>query len=139
MLRSRSIPYDRSNAGFTLPEGMLAIAVLVFIVAALTQAVVSGQMHAYDGIHQVRATSLAEAMMDEVLSKPYDDPDGASVDPTIRSWDQHCLKIQPPVRRIVVIMSVLTVFTAVKRLFIPPKTESSDGVEAPSGSLRRHR
>jgi len=41
----------------------------------LTQAVVSGQSHTYEAMHASRAISLAEAMIDEVLSKPYDDPD----------------------------------------------------------------
>ncbi|MCC6679763.1 MAG: prepilin-type N-terminal cleavage/methylation domain-containing protein [Phycisphaeraceae bacterium] len=77
-MRPRSDHCHRHNGGFTLPEVLLASAVLLFIVAAFTQAVVSGQMHVYEAIHQVRATALAEAMMDEVLSKPYDDPDGAS-------------------------------------------------------------
>lgn len=79
MVRPSSVHADRSKRGFTLPEVMLALAVLMFIVAALTQAVVAGQMHVYEAIHEVRAVSLAEAMMDEVLAKPYDDPDGASV------------------------------------------------------------
>lgn len=62
--------------GFTLMETMIAITVLAFSVAALTQAIVSGQSHTYEALHSSRAISLAEEMIDEVLSKPYDDPDG---------------------------------------------------------------
>ena len=70
---SRSCP---NLSGFTLMETMFAITVLAFSVAALTQAVVSGQSHTYEAMHSSRAITLAEAMIDEVLSKPYDDPDG---------------------------------------------------------------
>ncbi len=63
------------HAGLTLMEVMFALLVLSFSVAALTQAIVSGQSHTYEAMHASRAISLAEAMIDEVLSKPYDDPD----------------------------------------------------------------
>jgi len=67
---------DARADGLTLMEVMFALLVLSFSVAALTQAVVSGQSHTYDAMHASRAITLAEAMLDEVLSKPYDDPDG---------------------------------------------------------------
>ena len=57
-------------------EVMFAVLVLGFAFAALTQAIVSGQAHTYEAMHASRAISLAEAMIDEVLSKPYDDPEG---------------------------------------------------------------
>ncbi len=57
-------------------ETMFAVTVLPFSVAALTQAEVSGQSHTYEAMHSSRAIALAESMIDEVLSKPYDDPDG---------------------------------------------------------------
>jgi len=63
-------------SGFTLMEVMFAVLVLAFSVAALTQAVVSGQSHTYEAMHSSRAVTLAEAMIDEVLSKPYLDPEG---------------------------------------------------------------
>ncbi|MEM6459812.1 MAG: hypothetical protein AAF710_10535 [Planctomycetota bacterium] len=66
-------------AGFSLPEALLASAVLAFAVAGLTQAVVSGQAHTHHALHEARALALAEAMIDEVLSKPYADPDGHTV------------------------------------------------------------
>jgi len=64
------------SEGFTLMEVMFAMMVLSFSVAALTQAIVSGQSHTYEAMHSSRAVALAEAMIDEVLSKPYDDPEG---------------------------------------------------------------
>lgn len=74
---SRYRCYWRDTSGFTLMEVMFAVMVLAFSVAALTQAVVSGQSHTYEALHVSRAVALAEAMIDEVLSKPYDDPEGA--------------------------------------------------------------
>ena len=55
---------------------MFAVIVLGFSVTALTQAVVSGQSHTYEAMHASRAITLAEAMIDEILSKPYNDPEG---------------------------------------------------------------
>ncbi len=66
---------SRHAGGLTLVEVMFALLVLSFSVAALTQAVVSGQSHTYEAMHASRAITLAETMIDEVLSKPYDDPD----------------------------------------------------------------
>lgn len=56
----------------------MAAAVLAFVVAAITQAVAAGQAQSHQILHEVRAVSLAEAMMEEVLAAPYEDPDGAS-------------------------------------------------------------
>jgi len=65
-----------ARAGLTLPETLLAIGILAFATAALSHAVTAGQQISYHALHEVRGLSLAEAMMDEVLSKPYTDPDG---------------------------------------------------------------
>lgn len=62
--------------GFTLVEALLATAVLAFAVAALTQAVVAGQMHTYDAMHSGRAVALGEALLEEILALPYEDPAG---------------------------------------------------------------
>ncbi|MEM7625281.1 MAG: prepilin-type N-terminal cleavage/methylation domain-containing protein [Planctomycetota bacterium] len=64
------------DAGFSLIEVMFATAVLALIVAGLTQTVVSGQAHTYNALHEGRALSLGEALMDEVLTLGYTDPDG---------------------------------------------------------------
>ncbi len=68
--------HQRGPGGFTLVEVMFAVTVLAFSVAALTQAVVSGQSQTYEALHASRAVALAEAMIDEILSKPYNDPEG---------------------------------------------------------------
>ncbi len=50
---------------------MLASAVLAFVVAALTQAIVAGQMQTYASIHDTRALALAESLLDEVVARDY--------------------------------------------------------------------
>ena len=64
-------PTFRPSAGFTLVEVLLASAVLAFVVAALTQAIVAGQMQTYASIEETRSLALAESMMDEVLARRY--------------------------------------------------------------------
>jgi MSHA pilin protein MshD len=68
----------RGSRGFTLIESLAAAAILAFAVVALCQAIVSGQMHTYAALHDLRATALAETMVEEILALPYVDPDGAS-------------------------------------------------------------
>ncbi|MCP4247271.1 MAG: hypothetical protein GY778_09510 [bacterium] len=69
----------RQNArALTLVECLIAATILAVAVAAVAQAVVAGQMQSYAALYQRRAVEMAEALMDEVLSLPYDDPQGAS-------------------------------------------------------------
>jgi len=78
----------RSAQGFSLLETLIASSVLAFAVAAVSQSIVAGQMQTYEALHELRATSLAEAMLEEVLSKPYNDPDGVTTGEVGRStWD----------------------------------------------------
>jgi len=67
----------RENA-LTLVECLLASVLLAFCVVAVSQAVVAGQMQTCAALHHRRAVELAEAMMDEILRLPYDDPEGPS-------------------------------------------------------------
>jgi MSHA pilin protein MshD len=67
----------RTAGGFTLMEALIASVILSVVVVALTQAVLAGQQQTYDALLQGRGMALAEAMMEEVLSKPYADPEGA--------------------------------------------------------------
>ena len=64
--------------GMTLVEALLASVILAVAVAAVSQAIVAGQMQSYSALHRRRAVDLAEALMEEVLRLPYNDPDGAS-------------------------------------------------------------
>jgi Tfp pilus assembly protein PilV len=69
----------RRSGAFTLLEALLATVVLALSAAAVSQAIVAGQMQTYASLHDLRALSAAEALLDEVLSLPYADPDGESV------------------------------------------------------------
>ena len=68
----------RPRRALTLVEGLLASALLAFAVAAVSQAVLAGQMQTVAALHHRRAVELAEALMDEILRLPYDDPGGPS-------------------------------------------------------------
>ena len=57
-------------------EVLLASAVLSLSVLAITQAIVGGQMQTYAALHDGKAITLAEAVMEQILSLPYADPDG---------------------------------------------------------------
>ena len=69
--RRRGLP-----RGFTLLEVLVASSILSFAVLALVQAVAAGQSQTFDSLKRARATALAESLLEEVLSKPYDDPQG---------------------------------------------------------------
>lgn len=80
MLRATKPKFDAPGpqAGFTLIECLLATVVLSLIVLAVVEAVLAGQMGQYEALNTMRAASLGESLMEEVLSKPYADPDGAT-------------------------------------------------------------
>lgn len=62
--------------GFTLVEVLIASAILSFATLAVVQAVTAGQAQTLDALKRARADALAEAMLEEVLSKSYNDPEG---------------------------------------------------------------
>lgn len=66
----------RRSAGFTLLEVLVASSILAFATLGLVQAVSAGQAQTIDSLRRARATALADAMLEEVLSKPYADPQG---------------------------------------------------------------
>ena len=79
----RNVACRRCGDAFTLMEVLIAMALLGLAVTAVTQAVTAGQMQMHEALHRARAVMLAEAMIEEVLSKPYGDPDaglGSSAD-----------------------------------------------------------
>lgn len=67
----------RHHQGFTLVEVLLASAILSFVTLAIVQAVTAGQSRTLDSLKRARADALAEVLMEEILSKPYTDPDEA--------------------------------------------------------------
>ena len=71
MARSRSGRLCARGGGFTLAEVLAASVILAVTVVAITQAVLAGQMHTHDALHQARAASLAEATLERVLRLDY--------------------------------------------------------------------
>ena len=73
----RGAPY-RHRVGFTLAEGLLAASILAITVVAVT---VPFSLGARNQLAEARATIAATAaqdMMEEILSLPFEDPDGDS-------------------------------------------------------------
>ena len=64
----------QGRRGLTLAECVLALVILSLAVTAIAYAVTAGQMQSAEAMRQSRATMLAEALMEEVLSKPYGAP-----------------------------------------------------------------
>lgn len=62
--------------GFTLTEVLIASAILSFATLAIVQAVSAGQTQTLDALKRARADALAETLLEEILSKPYADPQG---------------------------------------------------------------
>ena len=63
-------------SAFTLLEVLVASAILSFATLAIVQAVTAGQAQTLDSMKRARADALAEVLLEEVLSKPYTDPEG---------------------------------------------------------------
>lgn len=68
--------HHKRTAGFTMAEVLIASSVLSIAVLAIVDAVTTGQQTTYQAMHDMRGMALAEAMMEEIQAKPYDDPDG---------------------------------------------------------------
>lgn len=67
----------RGTRAFTLVEVLIASAILSFATLAIVQAVSAGQSQTLDALKRARADALAEVLLEEILSKPYADPDEA--------------------------------------------------------------
>ncbi len=70
---------QRGGRAFTLPEVLAAAAILALAVAAIAQAISAGQKTTYLALDELRAHALAEALIEEALSKPYADPEGETI------------------------------------------------------------
>lgn len=62
--------------GFTLAEVLIASAILSFVTLGIVQAVTAGQARTLDALKRARAQALAEVLLEEILAKPYADPEG---------------------------------------------------------------
>ncbi len=67
------------RSGFTLAEALVASAILAFAVAAAAVPFSASLMSGQRRSDQAEAVRLTEAMIEEILSRPFHDPDGASV------------------------------------------------------------
>ena len=61
--------------GFTLAEALLACVILAMVSAAVVVPFAAGARHEQVGARQTIALSLAEDLMEEILAKPFKDPD----------------------------------------------------------------
>jgi len=65
----------RRRAAFTLIESLIAVGIVGFAVAAVAVALQAGTNQNYLSVRYTVAVSLAEALLDEILTKPFFDPD----------------------------------------------------------------
>lgn len=70
---------SRHPAGFTMIEVLVATSILSFAVIAVAESVSVAQSQTFEALHDGRATALAEAFLEEVISKPYADPAGGEI------------------------------------------------------------
>ena len=64
--------------GFTLLESLLAATILAMAITAITAPFTAGAQNNHVQARRVLAVSLAQEMLEEILAKPFADPDGAS-------------------------------------------------------------
>ena len=69
---------EQNRRAFTLVEVLLASIILSLAVGAITQSISTGHQQSSDALHSLRGVALAEALLEEVLGKPYADPNGTS-------------------------------------------------------------
>ena len=74
-MRKRNQQVHRSR-GFSLAEVLIASAILSFVTLGIVQAVSAGQSRTLDALKRTRAQALAEVLLEEILAKPYADPEG---------------------------------------------------------------
>ena len=60
-----------ARSAFTLFETLIACVILSFSVLAVTYAVAAGQMETSDSLEYLRAMSLTEGLMEELVSRPF--------------------------------------------------------------------
>ena len=65
-----------SRRAFTLIEALLAAVILAMAIMAITMPFTVGAQNEQEDARRSLAVSLAQEMMEEILSKPFEDPDG---------------------------------------------------------------
>jgi MSHA pilin protein MshD len=69
------ITAQRKQAGMTLIEVVISIVVVAIAVSAVLGVLASNAQHSADAMVLSQAVSIAEAYMEEISLKPFDDPD----------------------------------------------------------------
>jgi len=69
--KHKKMQSNRRQGGFTLAEVLAASVILALAVLSITQMIVAGQVQSHEALHHRRGQSLAEALMDEILSRAY--------------------------------------------------------------------
>jgi len=72
-------PRRQAVGGFTLVEALTASVVLAVAMTAVTLPFASAARTEQDDLRRTLASALAEELMEEILTRPFLDPDGASV------------------------------------------------------------
>lgn len=68
----------RRRNGFTLAEALIAATVLAVAVTAITMPFTAAAQNQLDDARLTLAGSWGQGLMEEILDKPFDDPDGPS-------------------------------------------------------------
>lgn len=68
----------KRRTGFTLAESLLAVTLLAVGVVAITMPFTAGAQNEQDDVRRTLGAALAQEMMEEILAKPFNDPDGPS-------------------------------------------------------------
>ncbi len=69
---------SRTRRGFTLVESLLAATLLAATVAAISMPFTAAARNQQVDARRTVATSLANDLVEEIISRPFDDPDGSS-------------------------------------------------------------
>ena len=72
--------YATSRRGFTLAEAMMAVVVLGIAASSLLLPFMSGAAVRAEGINRTLAARLASDLMEEILRRPFHDPNGSEYD-----------------------------------------------------------
>jgi len=68
----------RPHSGFTLTESLMGVAILAMSITAITMPFTAGAQNELADARRTLATSLAQEMIEEILAKPFNDPEGTS-------------------------------------------------------------
>ena len=84
----QTAPNAARQRGLTLLESLLAAVVLAMAVAAVIMPFTAGAQATAEDARRTLAVNVAQDLMEEILTKPFHDPDGTEVGETGRSsWD----------------------------------------------------